>query len=501
MTSERMSEVLRGYLRNIAPSQMDDLWDFESSFHTGGGAASMCHMLADFVGEWTSQEDISLFLASEPRCQALVKQLSFNTMWLGMGVQQVTGSAQFHGKFMFIAPCVGCNTPYDAGGCEHANTPDRMELNNDQIRTFLHRSILTLQVVCELLARELEQADTLVRLLVVDVPAETTPMDWTTAQCQSGNIELLSTNNLVGVLDNCSDCLPKASMLAAAALSLIVSRRPAVALSLLDPEPLAGALHKYFVSIFRLLSNSECKVEERFGLAAYINILPLLYFLSYWPKAHRVLPKHDLDSILSSLLLNILHSAYQRDTGEEVDGPIDLDAFPELQSAKIYVEALFGENNFRRDMLQNRPMTFAIAATVEILGCWQHKKVPVTSSTINTTDNGHEPIPDCIAEYSSKFDEMVTRVPETKFARDIAEKLWSRQDPKRPSKDSSLLRFPLLRSSMQCSLSSCSRDMNVSGGDLYACSGGCDGLARYCCPQHQREHWAQHKRFCKLNRR
>ena len=54
---------------------------------------------------------------------------------------------------------------------------------------------------------------------------------------------------------------------------------------------------------------------------------------------------------------------------------------------------------------------------------------------------------------------------------------------------------------MTCALRGCTRSSAADGGDLKICSGGCGGLARYCCGEHQREHWRQHKRFCRAQQK
>ena len=36
----------------------------------------------------------------------------------------------------------------------------------------------------------------------------------------------------------------------------------------------------------------------------------------------------------------------------------------------------------------------------------------------------------------------------------------------------------------------------MDGKELKRCKGGCQGLARYCCPSHQKAHWERHKFFC-----
>jgi len=45
--------------------------------------------------------------------------------------------------------------------------------------------------------------------------------------------------------------------------------------------------------------------------------------------------------------------------------------------------------------------------------------------------------------------------------------------------------------------SSCLKIRQADGKELMKCSGGCQGLARYCCREHQKAHWGRHKvRLC-----
>ena len=50
---------------------------------------------------------------------------------------------------------------------------------------------------------------------------------------------------------------------------------------------------------------------------------------------------------------------------------------------------------------------------------------------------------------------------------------------------------------MACALPGCERTEAVNGDKLRSCSGGCFGLSRYCCDEHQKAHWKQHRAFCK----
>jgi hypothetical protein len=69
--------------------------------------------------------------------------------------------------------------------------------------------------------------------------------------------------------------------------------------------------------------------------------------------------------------------------------------------------------------------------------------------------------------------------------------------PPLPELHASLLRGPLHRVGMRCALLGCGAGSQPDGRPLLRCSGGCQGLARYCGAAHQKRDWASHKTFCK----
>lgn len=240
----------------------------------------------------------------------------------------------------------------------------------------LHRAVKLLGLLCNLLANP--ESNMLTRLIVKEPPAGVHPMEFLMQNSQDLTFQPFLL--LIGVLDNCAAPFPKSAHLAAPALSLLVSRRPAVALSMLDPNTLSSAIYKYIgESIFGLVNNSECLVEQHFGVVALLNLLPLLYFLGDWKEAHEALPRYRLPCSLATTFINILHAAADDDAW---DSPPDLNLLPELGGAHVWVRSLFQSNEMAGTVLRERPMSFAVAASIEVLGRWVTRQVPVSVDSI-----------------------------------------------------------------------------------------------------------------------
>lgn len=403
------------------------------------------------------------------------------------------------GNLVYVSRCDGCNTCWDAGGCEHHGSPPKRYLNA-QGQTWeadailkLHRSVKLLALLNNLLRNS--DSSILVRLVVKEPPPGVAPMNFLLQN--SHDMTSFPLGLLVGVLDNCSAPFPKAAHLAAAALSILVTRRPSVALSLLDPESLAEAIFKYCgESIFHLVNNSECPVEEYFGVIAFINVLPLLYFLGDWKEAQRVLPKHQLPAMITTTAVNILFSAADDDAW---DSPPDVDQLPELGGANVWVRPLFQSTDISSTVLDERPMSFAVAGAIEVLGRWANKGLSVGDDPIPVSRGPPATVKSSFQEFEPQLQVLMTRTPAiAPLVEPIVNAIADGHRPRLPASVKSLLHEPLLRASQCCALSSCNRTTSPDGGILYRCSGGCGGLARYCSTEHQTEHWPQHKYFCKF---
>jgi hypothetical protein len=233
----------------------------------------------------------------------------------------------------------------------------------------LHKSVITLSIIIQLLARP--NSDVLSKLMALEAPTGSNPPLWTLTEHLAGRD--CPAVHLLGLLGNCSSTFRKVAHLTAAAMSLIVCRRPAVALSVMDGGALANALHLYLKGISHLVCNAECIVEERYGVLALNTVLPLLYQLSDWSDSSDFLLQSGLPTRLAMLMINILHSAsgdYDR-AHLLGDHPPDLEQLPELHGATqfaiapLLLEEGGGEaSSWRLELLQSRPMSFAVACSI-----------------------------------------------------------------------------------------------------------------------------------------
>jgi hypothetical protein len=519
----------REHICQTAPSIIDALWQIPTVKTRGQNPNmasaleydfSMAHMHCEYLDVWCSNDNLDEILKDQTRCGELVNSMSNATMHLGLKVKEELSSKHGDSDVIWVSPCLSCNTPYDAsnGRNNHDNmisryrslSPSPSNQTHVNVCKLLHHSTTTLTIIITLLRRP--NSEMLARLLVREPPAGVILNDFTVKEVMAGRPS--SMNALMGVLDNCSDVLPKVAHLAGTALSLVVCRRPAVALGFLDGEKMTQALSRYLKGVFRLVHNAECSVAERFGLAALIHVLPLLYYLADWSESFCALPTSELPWRLSVIMINLLHSAiinYDDDTRSHVgDSPPDLEHLPELYgTTNMAIEALLisEENNnstsiasWRAELLRNRPLTFAVAASIEVLGHWARKGIPISSCGLPTGTDKEKLFSDGMTEYLPFLKTLISRSPEIAHIKPIAEALAKGVvRPDLPSYDDSILREPL-HWSRRCALSTCERKYRVAGIDtekpLMACTGGCGGLAQYCCREHQRAHWPRHKAFC-----
>lgn len=140
---------------------------------------------------------------------------------------------------------------------------------------------------------------------------------------------------------------------------------------------------------------------------------------------------------------------------------------------------------------------------MKVLGRWAHQGINFSKQMVPTCT---EPvsIADMIQEYMPQIEQLCVREPRlAAMFLPTAKALASGKRAHRPTDADSLLRGPMLRCSQRCALPSCHRATAIGAGadgeerPLKLCTGGCNGLARYCSVDHQREHWPKHKELCK----
>jgi hypothetical protein len=507
-------EQVQALCRDCRPTRIDELWErqqLDGSSRSNNTAMSTEHMLADHLDLWASSDEVTELLLDNDRLQTLVFQLYESAVLIG----QFCEANKFTGNplVLVVSACHQCNTPYDVGGCAHPNSPPRAPMMDPQISVHVHLTVVILSIIANLLTKQ--NADQLVLLLASEKPAHVKSQaqiaEWLVQCHETKQPSVLPV--LVGLIDNCSNAFPKAGQLAAGVMSLIICRRPSVALATLDPDQFVSSAAQYLEKVFMLVHNSECAVEQYFGITAFLNILPALYHLGNWTAQHGRLQR-GLVAQLTTIVINICHTAVGAlpVDGKEQDAFADrapnLEVFPELLPAKILMEPLLyrdgdettTDKKWRARVFKQRPMSFAVAGGLEILAWWATHGVDLSKGLIPTNDAHPISAPEALEEYQERIGRLSKRTPRLAFIDKIVQDIVQRRKPPHPTRKDSLLYGPLIYATRRCGLASCRKLEAVLGGELMRCSGGCGGLEHYCCKEHQKEHWDLHKRFCRMNK-
>jgi hypothetical protein len=470
------------------------------------------HLLADHLDLWASSNEISDLLLDNDRLQNFVNQFYESSIFIGQFCQANTSSESL--LVLVVASCNQYNTPYEVGNCQHPNSPSRETLMEPQVSLHVHLTVVTLSIIANLLTKS--NADNLVLMLTRERPGsvitETQVVEWLHEGHVSRKLFVLPA--LVALIDNCSNAFPKAGQLAAGVVSLIICRRPAVALATLDAEMLITSAAQYLGKAFMLVHNTECSVEQYFAVVAFLNILPALYHLGNWTAEHERLQR-SFEALLMTIFVNICHTATGVVDGQEQDDFSDqapnLEELPELLPAKILMEPLLyrdgdmtqastTDNKWRARVLKQRPMSFAVAGGLEILAWWATHGVDLSIGMIDTHESSPISVPEALEEYQERIGRLAERTPRLAFINKITEDIVKGRKPTHPTRKESLLYGPLIYANRRCGLASCRKLEAVRGGELMRCSGGCGGLEHYCCREHQKEHWDLRKRFCRMNK-
>jgi hypothetical protein len=516
-----MAATLKNIVQYLAPPEIDFMWAIEEEELIGNNL----HILAENLFDWPNMAEddkVGALLRDSDRLSKLVVEVADATLRLGML------SRQLHSQMpntIFVVPCEGCNTPYDAGGCSHESNrpkPQRLQLDgslalHNQTQHALHRATTLLALTANLLSRE--DSDLLVQLLIPEPPQGMSSADFVVAEIQSGKRGFVCILHLFALIDNASTAFPKAVHYAAACLSLAVCRRPARAFQLMDEDALCGALNNYFEHLLDLLEDSQCIVEETYGIAAFINILPLLYWMGDWKKVQAPISNHHLTESIATILMNLVNSQNNGATNEDdrIDVHWDLENMPELSSAIVFLEPLLLPNSraTASSVLREHPMSWTIAATFELLDKWALCGIPVGTTWLHDkVDHGDRHLATCLQNYIPRLETLAPRA--RKIAIPLATALATQTTTTttplatlQHESSSSFLKNPLIRLASRCEFCGTTEAAGGGGGGggaansstISACAGGCRGLAQYCCKKHQKQHWPQHKIWCKMQQR
>lgn len=469
------------------------------------GMATITHMLINDLPVWCDARMVVDFLSDPSQVENLLLNVEEAALGVGMSCQGMHSHMGIHPYTIFVHPCLGCNTVYEVSvdTCLHPHSAPRRGMpltpSNLPLLHNVHKFQALASLICSLLrwpgkdasAAELEGVELLLDKLAIEAPAGVSPARFIISEVQAGRNPLIV--QLVGIVDNCHNAFPQCAHTAVALLSLIVARRPAASLCLLDPQPVIDSLYEYLGALSPRVMNAECIVEEHFGIIQLMNAAPLLYFLGDWKESLRVLSRTVLPSAVASIVCNIIHSATKSDA-HRTDRSPDLEELPEMVNARLLVARLFGEEHAR--LIQSRPMSAAAGLLIEILGRWAHCGIPVREGLIPTSNPRERcTVAMSLEEYMPRLKKLTVRLPIIEYCLPIAEAIIENRKPSLPT--NGLLRSFVLHNWVKCGLQRCRASTCADGKQLKRCSGGCRGLARYCSPEHQKEHWKKHKFFCK----
>ncbi len=483
-------------VKSLAPESLNGLADeiLAGIYHGGAWSPSTkrdCqHLHVDHLRLWATDEAVAAILADHERLHALVEKM--NTVMLQLGMVCRKDLPVGPGSPVQVLICNCCNTPYDAGGCTHEGLPPKLKLmsigNLSKVHEMVHSATLLMSLVANLLAwpGRVGQED-LLDLMMNDA---------------KGNYGTL--HALLGLVESCTAPLPKCAHLAVTLISLAVSRRPAVVLHLLEPAPTTKALWNYLEPVFNRIKVVPCMVEERYGVVQLLNCIPLLYYLGDWKESSIFLLIARLPQAICSLCINLLHLLTQ-EGGNPCDSPPDLELLPELWGAQVVTETCFGD---AAAFMRARPCTFTMACLLEVQGRWQRRGVDVSGATVpcmpppeiaarlsrREIANYQERCADTWAEYLPNISSLVTGEPRLAYLKPIASFLSAGKRPPEFGRTSFL--GESMQSCMVCALRGCGCVTSLDGSALKSSNGRCGRLARYCCAEHQKVHWKQHKTFC-----
>lgn len=474
--------------RQNAPGVIDDFWtrsdDDELSSTSHLAAEGLFHAFDDNV--------ISELLQDPARLKLLNDFLIITASECFNLFSDDRNIPESRCRLVLLSPCAECNAPYDSGICTHsheyhdARDPlmarrfipiDGTAAEGPQIKFPVHSTAKLMAVLANLLTRD--DCYELVEIVAPEDHTLQTPPPASNLYNRTGK------DLIILLLGAFSTALPKVSYYGAACLSLLVSRAPARTFARLDPQLTWHSLRRHLEAVMILVRNHKCSLQRKWGFLAYINIIPLLYWLGDWKAANELMSSDGLPCKVFIILTEFIAS-FAGANGEEeglLDTPIDYDTCPELHSAVNFMSHIMGE------LGREKPLSWALAASVEVLGRWEVRGISMEKQVFEE-EGSAESVRSLLVDIKNVCRAMGSDKARLVTERIIA-KLEAGETPELPAMNESILRQPLERMRRRCAL------CGSEGGSKYQCAGDCNGLACYCSKEHQREHWKVHKVFCK----
>ena len=388
---------------------------------------------------------------------------------------------------VLVPPCPGCSDPCDAGFASCDERRQRQRIPHDPT---LHTAILQCTVLSQLLTHE--KSDLLCTVVSREFPSTVKSIVDKSLYIQSKMMEGDPQGFLpclVGNFDNLT-CFPKLCHISGGLMSLIVARRPAASFDILGEVLFCSSIAKYIRSCLPLVCDNNCIVDEYFGIAALLNLLPLLYLMGSWKSLQKSTEFYDVSRLLITVIENVTLGITDPSGNSKYDKRPDLQELPETRSAQIVIEPL-ERRTWRKDLLSKHPHSFLVIAGIEVLGWFSHNGVDFNNVRTEVD------VPKALRKFKDRYYELIRRVEEYEYIKPVLDALIERKKAPPPDPKLSLLNGPLLDTCKRCALHSCRKTKKEIGHPLSKCAGNCAGLVYYCCKEHQKEHWKYHKNFCR----
>ena len=498
--------VLQSFIKTfpkIRPTAIKDLWET----NTTSDVTPFGHELAQNLHLWASKEEIINILNDTNQMRSMVTGMSKSAMALGMILEDEFENRKKNGSgplgplpfnTIRLASCLGCNQATDNGRRNgeivYAYQAPVLVETEPAVNESLHKLIMIMTVVCQLMAYP--EADSFAMIL----SKHTDPLEImrNAHLLHSTEFDTALTATLVGIFDN-GVGFSKLNHITSALFSLICARRPAQTLGGLNENLFVPSLLKYLKSTFdRVCYESKCSVDDYFGVCGFINVLPLLYHFGSWEVSHRDPSFKEVVAYVCVIMIHMLAKTAPPTGSAEDDARPSMEQFPELVGARIFIDRMIAneddedntQGRWRKKLLEEHPKSFAIFGAMEVLQWYCYNgvdlRVPLPSIVESTVT-----VIEYIKDTDHAFYYLIDTYPSLDYMKPIIKAMILGKKTPKPSDTRSLLHGPLNNARKRCGLPSCRKP------EAYLRCAGCNRIEFYCCRDHQKKHWKEHKQFCK----